>query len=346
MLMAVRAGDVPRGETWCKLLLYGNAGTGKTTAVSRLARPLIVESDPHAVPVIRSTNPDAEVVLIQSSADVSDVLGVLKAGVSTADGLQVRWPGVRHRPGVKPGPEDDPTWKVPPRNAVYRAVAVDSVGDIQRRMIQEAIDGSASKDIASLHDYGVIIQRTIKLCNDFRELPCHVVLLFHAEEVVVEDRRYIRPAITGKRLPNILSGFVNVVGYLFKKEGEVGADGKPGRSRYRAMTDGPEKYLTKSHAAIPPICSADLQRWISLIVDYKHAAPLPDLSGEVDPGEIPGADKVADPDPVSENEPATEYEEEADPQDPDKEEVVRDAEQRAAEKKAKPVAVAGRKVRK
>ena len=347
MVTAVRAGDVPRSQTWCKLLLYGNAGTGKTTASARLERPLIVESDPHAISVIRSTNPDAEVVLVQSSADVNEVVALLRGGTSTPTGLRVTWPGVKWRPGEKPPAGADARYKVLPRHATYRSVVFDSVGDVQRRMVQECVDGSASKDIASLHDYGVVVQKTIKLCNDLRDLPVHVVLLFHAEEVVVEDKRYIRPAIVGKRLPNILSGFVNVVAYLFKKEGAVTADGKPGRSKYLALTDGSEKWMTKAHAALPPMCSADLQRWINLMVDYKHAAPLIDMSDEVPAEEIPDADTLAqpEPEPAEHGPDELDVEHEKSQDDPDAAEVVRDAQERAAEKakESKPVVVTGRR---
>lgn len=281
------AEEIPKTDAPPKFVLFGNAGTGKTTAACQLDDVLVAVTEPNAVPVIKSTNPKATVVVIGSTAELKELIALFQGGRPTADGLEVTWPAV-HRSRGRGAP---PELVAPQRKATYKALVLDSVGDWQRKLIREVVGRTAGKEIASRDDYAKVVNETESVCNDLRMLPVVVVMIFHAQEIVVEDARYVRLAVTGQKLPNTIAGFVNVVAYLFKKQGEPTADGRPARSRYMALTDGNERFITKAHSALPPVCRADLRSWVRAIADYRFRPE--DLTD--DAGEVPGADEKAPP---------------------------------------------------
>jgi hypothetical protein len=169
------------------------------------------------------------------------------------------------------------------REAHYRTLVLDSFGDWQRLAIKERIAMTAGKEILSTQDWQVVIAQTDELARTLRDMQCHVIQVFHAEEIVVEERRYVRLSVSGRKLPNTLAGYVNVVAYAFKKAGES-ADGQAARSLYLALTDGNEQFLTKAHGAIPPVCLPDFPAWFRAVTEFKLAASL---ALPVSPAEIP-----------------------------------------------------------
>lgn len=210
-----------------KALLYGPSGAGKSQAAALFERPLIGLTEMQAVPTIQATNPDALIYPIKS---VEDVVGFTRLA--------------RH----------------PDTQGRCDAVVLDSLTDAQRiiRNFYTRRQGdSAGKEKTSMESWGLTIDRTAKVARDLRDVQgMHVVLICLDDEQHVDGQGLVhRPGVNGKRLPNDLAQYVNLVGYLHKAD-------RDGGIRHEVMFRGIDRYLTKGIKGLEDVEPPEPLWWV------------------------------------------------------------------------------------
>lgn len=205
-----------------KMLLYGNSGAGKTDLLSGASKIAIGLCEQQALRTIRRRNPDAAIWVIESSDDLRSMLAEIKQQVASGD-------------------------------CPFDTVALDGLTEIQQILKREILnkDGS-SRESLTQGEWGVIIDRCTNIARAFRDLPLHVVVTCRAEEQYVDERRFVRPSLNGRKLPNDVAGFFNAVGYAYKKVNEQN------QIIHRVLFDGVEGFLTKGD---PDLDRIEIPSW-------------------------------------------------------------------------------------
>jgi len=195
-----------------KALVFGPSGSGKSTLAARFKKPLIGLTEAQAVPAIQSANPDALIKMITDVEELGEFRQLLR----------------------------DP--ELPNR---VDAVVLDSLTDAQR-ILKEHYTARQTRrqDKTDMDTWGTIIDGTARLAREVRDLPVHVcVICLDAENQVDGLGLVHRPAVSGKRLPNDLAQYFNLVGFTHVAELDNGF-------RHQIMFRSDERYLTKTMEGI------------------------------------------------------------------------------------------------
>lgn len=179
------------------LMIYGESSTGKTTLAGSCIevpemRPVIFLDIEGGTISLRDRYPEVEKVRIDSWDDLVSVYMELKNG------------------------------------SMYKTVVLDSVTELEEFGMEEimlrAVNKAASEgeerdpDLPGIGEHGKSSQRMRKVIRRFRDLPMNTI--FTALERVDVDkrgRRTIKPRLSPK-LASQVSGFLDVVLYMYKKE--------------------------------------------------------------------------------------------------------------------------------
>jgi len=179
--------DIPNTSN---ILLYADAGMGKTTAAALSPKPLIINSEGGTLSLNRfkkfHKQLDIKVMRPDSIQDLQDIFWYLKSG------------------------DHD-----------RKTVIIDSLTEIQTLSMDEILadpkrDAKHDKDTPTLQDYGKNTNRMRKLVRTFRDLSMNVVFTCLAGETKDEEDGSIKigPELMPK-LGNDVMGYVDVVGYMF-----------------------------------------------------------------------------------------------------------------------------------
>lgn len=166
----------------------------------------------------------------------------------------------------------------------YNWVAFDSGTELQNMIIDEVNyrerrTGKSKSSVrrpgpndfvkTTMEDWGFIIDRTKKMLRAFRNIPdVNVVVTFLSDEVIIGDgddaRVLIRPMLAGKKLPNLIAQFFNLVGYAFK--GQVN-----GQAKYQILFEGTlwkgkKNILTKGLPGLRYREDPDIDYWYRRVV--------------------------------------------------------------------------------
>lgn len=156
----------------------------------------------------------------------------------------------------------------------YHSVVIDSLTEVQKKLNEHIIRKFPQKrrdyeDLMSMSDWGYSIDRLRKMCRAFRDLPLNVVFIALAQEIVTDDELIVKPALSGKTLPDELAGWVDAVIYCpgptKDDEGHVQYLGQtvPGRGRMA-------KLRVPTGVDVPPV--------IPLSFDALYARMFPELA--------------------------------------------------------------------
>lgn len=204
----------PKDATHVNTLLYGGPGTGKSVAAgSAPGTVLYVNADTaNATAQVHARNPGGRIqeVAFEGMSTLVDVAHALT------------------------------------EKKTYDTVVVDTVGDLYRRLIDEASGGAVRPSLQNYGDTGTHIER---FCRHLCEAPVHVVIVCHEHPVKDESTGVIeRLPWTGTTNPALgakLMGMVDVVGYTgiveTKTQGRqymaqlVSAAGRRGKDRFDVL---------------------------------------------------------------------------------------------------------------
>ena len=232
--MQIRKAKDAKGDQKIKALIYAQSGGGKTTFCARCPKPLILLTELQGVPSILAANPEAEYVIVKTADDMRNALKEIRE---------------LHAQGKAP----------------WETICLDGITESQIILKDELMARSMGKEKLTLEDWGILIDKTISICRSYRDLPFHVVVTALAtEEVTKEEGRIVRPSVYGKRLPNEIAGFFNVVSCLFKKTDDDGF------VVHKALISGVDRFLTKGHPGLDGIEVPELDVWIE-----KMSRPVP-----------------------------------------------------------------------
>lgn len=262
MVAVMKAKDARAGMTGVKMMISGASGSGKTTLGAKASDNLVILTEIQGLTIVKAWNPDASVVLIETADDIRSILRDLRSAevVDSPDG---KGPAIKLQ------------------NDVYiRTVVLDSVTDLQRLLKTELLalptegargraqsgSGSSQREVLTMQEWGILIDRTERLLRAFRDLPCNLLALFLAEEKDDGDRVVVRPQVYGKKLPSTIQQFFIGAGFLFRKN-ESTETGK-GVVRRAVLFDGDDRYLVKPFPGCPNITIPDFDHMVELLSDF------------------------------------------------------------------------------
>lgn len=199
-LGGLRVRSVVEEAEYFNLMIYGESSVGKTTLAGSAVevpemRPVIFLDIEGGTLSLRDKYPEVEKVRIDGWNDLVDVYIDLK---------------------------DNPTR--------YKTVVLDSVSELEEFGMEEIMNRAIKKaedegderdpDLPQIGEHGKSSNRMRKVIRRFRDLPMNTVFTaLERVDVDKKNRRTIKPRLSPK-LSSQVSGFLDVVLYMYKKETE------------------------------------------------------------------------------------------------------------------------------
>lgn len=182
---------------YINLLAYGDPGAGKTFLGGTAdddgeTSPLLVLDVEGGLMTIRART-TVDVMPVRSIKDIEDIYGKLHSGINTET-----------------------------NSLYYKTIFIDSLTELQKldmRMIMKeapgVLAGKQDPDMPSQREWGISQEHIRKIVRAFRDLPCNTIFSAHVSTVMDNrNRMTYGPDLPGK-LRNQVSGFLDVVGYLY-----------------------------------------------------------------------------------------------------------------------------------
>lgn len=165
---------------YAKVVLYGGPGAGKTTLGSDFPKVLFLSAESGLLSI---RDRDVEVWTIDSWEDLEEAFRFLHAG-----------------------------------GHGYKSVVLDSITEMQKKLNEHIVRKFPGKrrdyeDLMSQSDWGYSIDRFRRMCRSFRDLPMNVVFIALEQTEITEEETIVKPALSGKTLPDELMGWVDAVVY-------------------------------------------------------------------------------------------------------------------------------------
>jgi phage nucleotide-binding protein len=186
--------------TWLKGLIYGEPGAGKTylggsAGTSELTSPGLILDIDGGVTSIRHF-PNLKVRQVRSMDDLIQVYSDIHSAIDTID-------------------PSNPTLP-------FKFLMLDSITELQKidmtfimSKTKAVLEGRQDPDVPSEREWGISINHMRKIVRQFKDLPCHVLFTAHLDPKKNTKNQMVNgPDLPGK-LRNQISGFVDVVGYLY-----------------------------------------------------------------------------------------------------------------------------------
>jgi phage nucleotide-binding protein len=190
---------------WLNSLIYGEPGSGKTylsgTADDSLeTSPLLVIDIDGGLMTIRKRR-NVKVVTIRAYDDLVRLYGILHSAIDTT------------------------TDTLP-----FKTLSIDNLTELQKLDMKDimaitpaVLEGRQDPSVPSMREWGISQDHIRKVVRAFRDLPCHTIFTCHVDiKPDNQNRNIYGPDLPGK-LRNQITGFVDVVGYLYatEHEGEI-----------------------------------------------------------------------------------------------------------------------------
>jgi phage nucleotide-binding protein len=204
------------------MLIYGDPGVGKTVLagsadeVPELRKVLLVDVEGGDMS-LESRYPNVDLVRVTDFAALQDIYNFLNLS----------------------------------RGHGYNTVVLDTLTEMQKLSMDRIMSRVKQEDpdieMPRQRDWGINIDQIRTMVRAFRDLPIHTVFTCHSKED--QDQRtgirFIKPSLSGK-LANEVSGFMDIVVYLYVKEDE---NGKPVRV---LMSHSSEQHVAKDRSDTLP----------------------------------------------------------------------------------------------
>ncbi len=209
----------PIGESseYITVLLYGRAGTGKTTLLASFPKPLLLID-----------------IKEQGTASIRKVAGIESVSITHWDEYEALFHWIK-RKGSK-----------------YRTIGNDPISGLQRILIEKVREQSKKDegDLLTRKDWGQVSGGMLTWLGHYRDLVAknhHVVFTAHERTTNGEDspEEQIDPSIGPQLMPSVASficGAVDVLGHTFVRERMIKKDDKKIRRVEYGLRIGPHGY--------------------------------------------------------------------------------------------------------
>lgn len=277
MARLIQAGNA-RSEAFVKALVTGQSGSGKTTAVAKAPRPLVLEPAPQAIPSIRAANPDAMVFILESMQDVRDALYSLR---------QAKPIEIDGEPGLLVKMTQDPSnLKKGEQAQVYgefeiQSVVLDDLEEVQE-MAKREIQGH--QDTLTQQQWGILLDQNMAMLRNLRSVRANVFVCAKVLRTQDKDGQVWELALYGSKFKPLLPGLFNCMCFMYRKNK---TEGDP--REYVAGFKLPEEFLTKSHPALAAVEDPDPSVWVGKVRD--HTSTLDGVEIPTDPNLLPKSHK-------------------------------------------------------
>jgi hypothetical protein len=262
-----------QAANYIKVLAYAPSGAGKTSLGATMpGKTLVLAGEKQGGLSVKrraaeiGKDPEKDVIIIHVEDKYDKVTGQLRLtafellfgrkNLSEKDKQEGKGIGILAE--LERGMDPDIT------SLVY-----DSLTDFQNLLIRNMKQGKGGLEkTLTQQEWGYIIDQTRELCIRLRNLQMHVYVVALATAIQDnENRMYWRPALSGKKLPDDLPQYFNLV--VFPKKTRTRGD--QNKSSYMAVTDGGEEAYTKGHPALLPDEEPNITAWVEKINSYGQA---------------------------------------------------------------------------
>lgn len=283
-------------ELYLKVAVYGKPGTGKTSFGTSAPNPLILLSERQGMLHVRQAAQRLgvavpPVLFCEHLSDYRDVLRAFWGDRTKPFQVWHVWEEggeKKRRLGF-----ELPTWP--------ETIVLDQLTDVCRLVTDEIREQSPPKigadglPVDSQRYWNVFEDRAKRLILSYRDAPAHVVFLCQVDDREVGEegdrRRSVTPDLSMRRLPGILCGSVNVVGYSYRRERRTAQD-RQAELVYGIMTVGPEYMMLKPLRPLRDTEIPNFSYWVKRVNgSLSQEVPAPVGSGESLAGALSESDK-------------------------------------------------------
>lgn len=220
--------SVTESVPYLNMLVYGEPGIGKTrlggsaSEVPELSPVLVIDVEGGVLSLAKDY-PNVDVVRIESWEDMNSVYSDLF---------------------------DEP--------GRYNTVVLDSISEMQKFSMSRIMEAAVAKnpireiEVPGMREWGINGEQIRMLVRAFRDMDINIILTAHVLEDKDETTSTIKykPSLTGK-LKNEIAGFMDIVGYMYKKRIKDEASGE----RYLGtflLTSATDKEVAKDRSGKLP----------------------------------------------------------------------------------------------
>ena len=244
-------------HNYLRLLLFGFADSGKTRMAATMPNPLLATSEGL---VLSLAGEDVPFVNLNSSADFWELIAAL---------------------------EQTPENRIATFGRPIDSVSFDTFDEIQRMFMRERLR-SVNRDTPERPDYMWIVERMREVAARMRDLPMHVVITCHVDQVDPDDGpAYLRPSLAGAMKGEITS-YVDVAGILSSRNAVDPETNTVVVQRFLSCTNTPAMRFLKDHSGRMPYefplnFADDFQRmWDTTRPGLVTTPPVLEAAPEVD----------------------------------------------------------------
>ena len=254
----MRASEMVQERPTLKILTYGMTGSGKTTWAAKSPMPLVIATEPQAVPSIQAANPDAMVLCVDSWEEFKSCWGVIAKSKS-----------IKLESGQMAAEANFDGQIVE-----FQTVVLDSLTDLQERMIESltGADKSTAKSLMlkggpqlTLQQWGSLQGAMSRILRSSRSIPANVIFITLASEQYDDKQvRRVVPLLSGKKTLGTIGQFFNAVGYQAIDE----------KGKHAILWQPSNRFISKPAPGFPGVTSGDVELGDLLLKSYPNSSTV------------------------------------------------------------------------